>query len=139
MKKKMFLIINLILMITIPNIVLAFDPNISKPTPSIDAEVNTMVNDILGVIQWAGYAIAIGMLIYIGIKYMMSSANEKADVKKAAINYAIGAVVIAGAVTICTWCIQIFNDEGGNVNPGAGPGNGAGAVVPIIGGGSVSN
>lgn len=54
----------------------------------------------LGYVQWFGYALAIGMIIYIGIKYMMASANEKADLKKGAINYVIGAVLVAGASAI---------------------------------------
>ena len=44
---------------------------------------------ILGNIQWIGYAIAIGMLIYIGIKYTMASASEKADLKGYMIKFVI--------------------------------------------------
>ena len=54
----------------------------------------------LGIVQWIGWGIAIGMLIYIGIKYMMASANEKADLKKGAINYVIGAILIASGTSV---------------------------------------
>ena len=40
---------------------------------------NTFASGLLGTVQFIGYAIAIGMLIYVGIKYVMASANEKAD------------------------------------------------------------
>ena len=30
---------------------------------------------VLGFIKWVGYAFAVGMLLYIGIKYVMASAN----------------------------------------------------------------
>ena len=53
------------------------------------------------------------MLIYIGIKYTMSAANEKADLKKGLINFVIGAVIIAGAATICGW-LASFGSELGN-------------------------
>ena len=58
------------------------------------------VSGILGAIQWIGYAIALGMLIYIGIKYVMSSAQDKADLKNNLVRYIIGVVIIAGASTI---------------------------------------
>ena len=35
---------------------------------------------ILGMIQWIGFAVAIGMVIYIGIKYITAGAGGKADV-----------------------------------------------------------
>ena len=57
--------------------------------------------------QWIGYAIAIGMLVFVGIKYVMASANEKADLKNSLIKYVIGAVLIAGAVTIAGWIFAI--------------------------------
>ena len=53
------------------------------------------------------------MLIYIGIKYTMSAANEKADLKRGLINFVIGAVIIAGAATICGWLAE-FGKELGN-------------------------
>lgn len=113
--KKMIIYIMIIAMLIIPNIVFAFDPAIGNPNdnPSVPDGIDDLALTILGVIQWCGYAIALGMLIYIGIKYTMASANEKADLKGASINYVIGAIVIAGAATICGWCIQIFDGSGG--------------------------
>ena len=73
----------------------------------------TVVGKIIGFIQYAAWAIAIGMIIYIGIKYTMSAANEKADLKKGLINFVIGAVIIAGAATICGW-LASFGSELGN-------------------------
>ena len=72
-----------------------------------------MVSEILGTISWAGYAIALGMILYIGIKYMMSAANEKANLKQSVINYLIGAVVLFTATTIFTFCIEFFAEEAG--------------------------
>ena len=70
------------------------------PSPEEPEGMKARAEAILGAIQFAGYAIALGMLIYVGIKYVMSSANERADVKQASINYLIGAIIIAGAPTL---------------------------------------
>ena len=82
-------------------------------TPSVVSDLSGNVYAVLGAIQWIGYAFAIGMLIYIGIKYTMSAANEKADLKRGLINFVIGAVIIAGAATICGWLAE-FGQELGN-------------------------
>ena len=55
---------------------------------------------ILNAIAWIGYAIAFGMFIYIGIKYTLSAANEKATLKQGAINFLIGGVLIASASVV---------------------------------------
>ena len=78
-------------------------------------ETADTVVKVLGAMQWIGYAFAVGMLIYIGIKYTMAAANEKADLKKGVINYVIGAIVITSAVTICGWIVSFGQglDSGG--------------------------
>ena len=52
---------------------------------------------IINGIAWIGYGVSFGMLIFIGIKYMLSAANEKATLKQGAINYVIGGALIACA------------------------------------------
>ena len=68
---------------------------------------------IIGAIQWIGYAIAVGMLVFVGIKYVMASANEKADLKNSLIKYVIGAILIAGATTIASWVFAIMSGGSG--------------------------
>lgn len=73
-------------------------------TPNTSAQGTTTVtnfgNGIVGVIQVVGYVIAVVMLVIIGIKYITSSPEGKAEVKKTALFYVLGAVLIAGAATI---------------------------------------
>lgn len=92
-------------------------------------EVTTMtnsVNIVLSYIQYIGYAISVGMLLYIGIKYTMSAANERAELKKGAINWIIGAIMIAGMTTIVTALMSISgsmsgtSQTGNNVNVSSG-------------------
>jgi hypothetical protein len=79
--------------------VLATTP--SMPTPGgTPPSFVAPIGQILGAIQSIGYAFAVGMLIVLGIKYVMASAQEKADLKKGMLSYVIGAIMIAGAATI---------------------------------------
>ena len=83
-------------------------------------EFNGIGSTVLSYIQWFGYAMAVGMLLYVGIKYMMASANEKADLKKASINYVIGAIVVAAATTIVSALVSIGGSFGGSSGTGGG-------------------
>ena len=69
----------------------------------VSAKVGTFVN----IIAYLGYAVALGMLAYIAMKYMMSAASDRANMKQGAINYLIGAFLIAGASTIATAVVSI--------------------------------
>lgn len=70
------------------------------------SELNPVVGGFLGVFQWVGYAIAVGALIYLGIKYVLSAADDKATLKGAAWKYILGAFLISGAATVVGF---IFN------------------------------
>lgn len=115
MKKKF---IYLMLLICIFSSTLAYGFVSMEPDPTPPSGMDDMTSTILGVIQWSGLAIATGMIIYIGIKYVMSAANEKAELKQSLINYVIGALVIICATSIATWCVQIFSGETGDSNAG---------------------
>lgn len=76
-------------------------------TPEGPGNSQAAAETILGFVQWIGYAIAIGMLIYVGIKYVMASANEKADLKNSLVKYVIGAILIAGASAVAGWMFSL--------------------------------
>lgn len=59
-----------------------------------------LVSNILGLIQFVGVAIALGMLIVIGIQYVTASSAKKGEIKDTAINYLFGAVCIFAATGI---------------------------------------
>ena len=79
MKKIVSVLLTLAMLATMASVAFAVPVSIGAVTLE---HGGTAVSKILGAIQWIGYAFAIGMLIYIGIKYTMSAANEKADLKK---------------------------------------------------------
>lgn len=81
-------------------------------------EIKSTVVSIVNVVAYCGYAIAMGMMAYIGIKYMLSSANDKANLKQGVINYLIGAFLIAGASLVANTVASL-----------AGSGNSASDIV----------
>ncbi len=82
------------------------DVTIEPDTSSADA-VSNIGNNILGIIQVVGTVIAVGVLMVIGIKYMMGSAEEKAEYKKTMLPYLIGAVILFAAVNIAKYVVQM--------------------------------
>ncbi len=56
----------------------------------------------LNTIRIVGIAVAVVMLMVVACKYIVASAGDKADIKKYATNYIIGALVLFGASGIIT-------------------------------------
>ena len=78
----------------------------------VDAtEIKDIGGQIVGIIQIVGTIVSTGMMMILGIKYMMGSAEEKAAYKKTLFPYLIGAVLIFGASNltqlIYTWARNI--------------------------------
>ena len=79
-------------------------------TPQLDStEMSTWVGDVLGIIQYICWALAIGMLLYLGIRYLMSAANERAELKNSSIRYVIGALMIASGSTVFAALWEVFH------------------------------
>lgn len=77
------------------------------PDQDSATDVANIGNKILGIIQVIGTVIAVGVLMVLGIKYMMGSAEEKAEYKKTMIPYLIGAVLLFAAVNIASYIVNI--------------------------------
>lgn len=71
------------------------DPKVSDTT--VSKPITSISNIILGAIQIVGTAIAVGMLLILGIKYMSAAPDEKANIKQSMYIYIIGAVVLFAA------------------------------------------
>ena len=71
-----------------------------KPDSSQLGNGANLANTILSALMWIGVAIAVGMMIFLGIKYVTSSPDGKADLKKQLGIYILGFVFIVGATTI---------------------------------------
>lgn len=76
----------------------AITPSDVVPTdPSQTGTVTTVGNQIVGIIRTVGIIISVIVIMVIGIKYMIGSAEEKAEYKKVMIPYLVGAILLFGA------------------------------------------
>ena len=62
--------------------------------------IKTSINNIIGLIQLAGTGISVVVVTMLGIKYILASPSEKADVKKQIVPILIGCVLLFGAVNL---------------------------------------
>ncbi len=109
MKKTNKLIVALLIILSILMIsVSSFAGDALTPgsfgTGTVDSSqtsiIKSMGGQIIGVVRTVGVLVAVVILLILGIKYMVGSAEEKADYKKSMIPYIVGAVLIFAASTI---------------------------------------
>jgi uncharacterized membrane protein len=84
--------------------------SIPEPSEQTGGELAETAQIILGIIQWIGLVIAVAMVLYVGIKYLTSTAGKKAEAKETMVPVLIGAALLAIAPTIVSW---IFTAAGG--------------------------
>lgn len=72
--------------------------------------VKKTIGAILDAVRIASAAVAIIMLSILAIKYMTSSPNDRAEIKKGAVMYIVGAVVMMSASFLVT-VIKEFSDN----------------------------
>ena len=77
-----------------------------SPTAPKDSTYQTVGQKVIGIIQVVGIIISVVCLMILGIKYMMGSAEEKAEYKKTFIPYIIGAVLLFAASALAN---SIYN------------------------------
>lgn len=111
MKKSIkILYIILCLMIALSPILLANDSATSIVTiDTTNTGVEKWGNVVVSIIKVVGIFVAVGALMAIGIKYMMGSAEEKAEYKKVMIPYIIGAVLLFAAAMFADKIADLAN------------------------------
>ncbi len=115
MNKKMLKIVNIcliaIFVITIVSTsVFAIEPKdvVSDGTVQGAKEIGSVGNSIVGILQTVGIVLSVVVLIVLGIKYMMGSAEEKAEYKKTMMPYLVGAALIFAASALAQVVYQFF-------------------------------
>lgn len=108
--KKSIKIISILLialmMIAIATPVFATITTESKPSEIVKPDMNNTENitgiggKITGIIRVVGTIVAVAILVVLGIKYMMGSAEEKAEYKKTLFPYIVGAILIFAASSL---------------------------------------
>ena len=107
MLKKIVGILLLILVITAFGEVYAGDmsdlitkmENVSKPADDADA-IDATLATVIKMIQYAGTGIALIVVTIYGIKYMLASPADKADIKKQIFPILIGCTLLFATVNI---------------------------------------
>ncbi len=79
------------------------DPSITTGT------IDKAGKNIVSILQAVGVVLSVVMLIVIGIKYMMGSAEEKAEYKKTLMPYVIGAALIFAASVFAQVAYDFFD------------------------------
>lgn len=87
----------------------ALKPSEITPPDTVNGQddIKNIGGQLLGIFQTVGAVVAVVILLVLGIKYMMGSAEEKADYKKSMIPYVIGAIIIFGAPAIANMVYQL--------------------------------
>ena len=107
--KSIYIIILVaILITTFTNVVYANMQQIYNPTTNPFSNVITMV---ISVIQVVGVSIAVIMLTYIGIKYIMASPEGKADLKGQLFPYLIGCVLLFAGAGLIGIIANVANEK----------------------------
>ena len=101
MKKflKIGIVLVFIVMFVFTNIY-AFSINDLNGEGSTTGNLKTTGNKTITILSVIGSLISVIVLIVLGIKYMLGSTEEKAEYKKTATIYLVGAILVMGGTTI---------------------------------------
>lgn len=106
MRKNKILIFTItlimILIISSNTVVLASATSAINPTNTHVASFEKAINVFIGIAQVVTVAIGVIMLIVLAIKYMAAAPGEKAEIKKHATVYIVGAVIAFGSYGLIT-------------------------------------
>lgn len=125
MKKKIIISIVIILLVNLVicynNIVLGAEvasiddlisqdtmQSVSTPDDS-ESGIVSGINGVIGLLQFVGSGISIIVVTILGMKYILASPADKADVKKSIMPIIIGCVLLFGAVNLVS-AIMSFSD-----------------------------
>ena len=86
-----------------------FTPSQIQGTANNTSAIETAGQHIVGVLQAVGIVLSVIMLSVIGIKYLMGSAEEKADYKKSLMPYVVGAALIFTASVFAQAIYEFFS------------------------------
>ncbi len=106
--KNMKVISKILTILTIAFVMVSvMTPVFAAPDPStytggeVDtSRIDTLGNQIITIVSTVGSIVSVIVLVVLGLKYMMGSAEEKAEYKKTLLPYIIGAALVFAASTV---------------------------------------
>lgn len=105
----------------------AFPGELIGKSSAVSNNVSGYASTILGVVQVIGYSVAVIILAWLGVKYIMASPDGKAEIKKQAFAYLLGAVLLFAAGSIVGWIRGAINEN----SNGSGNSNTSGYIQVI--------
>ena len=91
--------------------IFAITPGSITPKDPTSEDIQNLGGKILGILQTVGIVLSVIVLVILGIKYMMGSAEEKAEYKKTMIPYLVGAVLVFLAPTIANTVYSLITSK----------------------------
>lgn len=109
------LMITLLVVVTFVNFSSAFTADFTQfDSETLDGEVTDSINGlsgtVIGLLRIISAAIAIVMLLVIAMRYMLSAPGDRADLKKHAVAYVVGAFILFGLTGILTILLKISDE-----------------------------
>ena len=114
--KKAFTTIMIIATIAVSiNILLGGTVNATLGIPSVSAgstpnALKTTTQNVLTIVAYLCYTAAVILLIMLGIKYMTQAPDGKAEIKKMAVTYVIGAILVFAAGLVLQVLSSVFSE-----------------------------
>ena len=102
-------------LLSVSNVVLAsgipgkIDQIAAGSTDVEDDKIIELGAKIVTIMQTVGIVVAVVILLILGIKYIMGSAEVKAEYKKTMVPYVVGAILIFASTTIVNIVYQLAN------------------------------
>lgn len=120
-KKTILVFLAIIMILSINNYIYAAGGSIMSglindldngaPGDETAGKVNNIVTTVITIARVVGVAVAIVMLLVVAMKYMTAAPGEKADIKKSAVVYVVGAIVLFAVTGI----LGIINSFASNI------------------------
>lgn len=75
----------------------AFAQSIPSGNTGAANPLNNATTGVIGIVQYICYAAAVILLVILGVRFMTASPEGKAEIKKSAVIYIVGAVLVFAA------------------------------------------
>lgn len=83
-----------------------------KKVDDVDNAAQKIVGSILSVVRIVGTGVSLIMIAFVAMKYMSSAPGDRAEIKKHAVIYVVGAIVLFGGSQL----IGIIQEFAKNIN-----------------------
>lgn len=103
----------LLVVVVLASNVFAVSTDMPKEGTKIDS-ISSTASNVWSTLLVIFQILAIGAIVFAGIRYMFASADQKADIKKSMIILVLGAVLVFGASTVAQFIQKATEQTIGN-------------------------